>query len=68
MRNEKFPEILNQKQAAKFLGIGIATLWRYAKKGLIPHKKLNRRCLYSKQALVSWIAGSNGKEEVKDEN
>ena len=53
-----FPEVLTQRQAAKFLGTSAPTLRRALRSGSgIPHQRLGARFLFSKQALTTWLAG-----------
>lgn len=51
-------EVLNQVQAAQFLGVSVKTLQKYCCEGKIPHQKLERRYLFSREALIKWLENS----------
>jgi excisionase family DNA binding protein len=44
-------------EAAEFLGVDRNTVYDYAGRGVIPHRRLGKRILFSRQALVVWLAG-----------
>ena len=48
--------------AAKMLGISERTLWALTKNGLIPHRRVGKRILYSVEALKAFVAGEEKKE------
>jgi len=56
---------MSAEQTAAFLGVERKTVYDYANRGLIPHQRLGKRLLFSRQALVSWLgtckAASNRK-------
>ena len=56
------PENLRAKEACKYLGVGLSTLWLYAKQGKIKPIKLSERVtIFKKSDLDSFI---NGRSEV----
>jgi DNA repair protein RadD len=51
-------EVFNADQAAAYLGINPDVLRRYARKGLIPARKVGRKWLFHKDHLVEWLKGN----------
>ena len=51
-------DALNLEQAAQFLGISKKVLKKGFDAGSVPGVKIGRRYLFSKTALVDWVAGS----------
>jgi excisionase family DNA binding protein len=49
-------EVLNADELAAFLGIDRKTVYDYAARGVIPHRRLGRRFLFSRAAVMSWLA------------
>ena len=48
---------VNSATAAKMLGISQGTLTLWTKKGLIPHRRIGGRILYSVEGLKEFAAG-----------
>lgn len=46
---------LDERQAAKFLGIGARTLWQLRKEGSVPYVRIGRSIRYPKPLLVKWL-------------
>lgn len=46
---------LSAEAAARFLGVDRKTVYEYANRGVIPHRRLGKRLLFSRAALVSWL-------------
>lgn len=46
---------LDERQAAKFLGIGARTLWQMRKDGSVPYVKFGKSVRYPKPLLVKWL-------------
>lgn len=46
---------LNERQAAKFLGIGARTLWQLRRDGSVPYVRFGRTVRYPKPLLVKWL-------------
>lgn len=51
------PEIMNADQAARFLGLSAWTVREYSKQGRIPHRRVGRRYIFSRAALLRWLEG-----------
>lgn len=51
------PDVLNAEQVAALLGLDRKTVYEYAGRGQIPHRRLGRRLLFSRSALVAWLGG-----------
>ena len=49
------PECMRAEQLAKFLGVNRKTVYAYAMRGLIPHRRLGRRIVFSRSQVVSWL-------------
>lgn len=52
-RNE--PEVMDVPAVAAFLGVNRKTVYDYAGRGQIPCRRLGKRILFSRSALVSWL-------------
>jgi excisionase family DNA binding protein len=50
-------EVFSADEAATFLGLHPDDVRRYARKGLIPCRKLGKRWLFHKAHLVEWLKG-----------
>lgn len=48
-------EVLTAEDAAAFLGVDRNTVYDYANRGQIPHRRLGRRLLFSRSALIVWL-------------
>lgn len=51
-------EVLNANDVAAFLGVDRKTVYEYAGRGEIPHQRLGKRLLFSREALLSWLQTS----------
>jgi excisionase family DNA binding protein len=51
-------EVMDADEAATFLGIDRKTVYEYAGRGELPHRRLGKRLLFSRQALVLWLSGA----------
>ena len=49
-------EVLNTVQAAELLGVDRKLLARWAKKGKVPCRKPGKGYLFSRTALLAWLA------------
>lgn len=49
------PEVMNAEGAATFLGVDRKTIYDYANRGEIPHQRLGKRLLFSRDALLQWL-------------
>ena len=54
---ERAPEAMNAQQVAEFLGVDRKTVYDYANRGQIPHRRLGKRHLFSRSAIVAWLRG-----------
>jgi excisionase family DNA binding protein len=48
-------ECMNADELAKFLGVNRKTVYAYAMRGVIPHRRLGRRIVFSRSQVVSWL-------------
>jgi excisionase family DNA binding protein len=49
------PEVMDANEVAAFLGVDRNTVYDYAGRGEIPHRRLGKRLLFSRSALVAWL-------------
>ena len=58
-------ECIRADQLAAFLGVNRKTVYEYAARNVIPHRRLGRRIVFSRQQVVAWLgackASSGGK-------
>lgn len=54
------PDVLTVHQAAKLLGLGLHTVYEAAGRGEIPHRRIGRRILFSREAILAWLKGNPG--------
>lgn len=54
-------ECLSVEECAAFLGVDRKTVYDYAGRGVIPCRRLGKRILFSRQALVLWLSGACSK-------
>ena len=47
--------IMNAKEVSEWLRIGRNTLYDYCRRNLIPHRRVGRRILFSRQAMNKWF-------------
>lgn len=60
-------EVLDVDGAARYLGVHEATVYDFAGRGEIPHRRLGRRLLFLKSALLTWVeSGPFSLEAVRD--
>jgi len=59
------PQILDVKQAAKFLRLEITTLYEKTSRKLIPHSKRGNKLYFNSSELKAWI--EQGKVKTRDE-
>lgn len=48
-------EVLSADETAEFLGVDRKTVYDYANRGIIPHRRIGRRILFSRTRLVAWL-------------
>jgi excisionase family DNA binding protein len=49
-------EVMDADELAAFLGVDRKTVYDYAGRGQIPHRRLGKRLLFSRPAIVAWLA------------
>jgi excisionase family DNA binding protein len=49
------PEVMDADEMATFLGVDRKTVYDYAGRGEIPHRRLGKRLLFSRSAIVAWL-------------
>lgn len=54
-------EVMSVEECAAFLGVDRKTVYDYAGRGVIPCRRLGKRILFSRQALVLWLGGACSK-------
>lgn len=47
--------ILSTREAAQLLGISTRKLWELTNRGEVPHTRIGRRVLYSREKLLEWF-------------
>lgn len=57
------PDVLNVEQVADLLGLGRNTVYDAANRGEIPHRRIGRRLLFSRTAVLEWLAGKKPANE-----
>ena len=50
-------EVLTVDQVADLLGLGRNTVYDAANRGEIPHRRVGRRLLFSRTAVLEWLQG-----------
>ena len=56
--NDNLAEVMNVDEAAKFLGIGRNSLDDACKRHEVPHRRVGRRILFSRSALLRWLGAT----------
>jgi excisionase family DNA binding protein len=56
-RRNALMEAMTADEVAEFLGLDRKTVYDYANRKRIPHRRLGKRLLFSRSAVVSWLAG-----------
>ena len=49
------PEVMDADELSAFLGVDRKTVYDYAGRGEIPHRRLGKRLLFSRSAIVAWL-------------
>lgn len=62
---EPNPEVMTADDVAAFLGVDRKTVYDCANRGMIPHQRLGKRLLFSRKALIAWLA-QQGPEPGED--
>lgn len=56
-------EVLNVDEVAELLRVGRNTVYEAANRGEIPHRRVGRRLIFSRSAVMNWL---NGKEPANE--
>ena len=48
--------VMSANELAAFLGVDRKTVYDFAARGVIPHRRLGRRVLFGRQAVLDWLA------------
>jgi excisionase family DNA binding protein len=48
-------EVLSAEQVAELLGVDSKTVYDYANRGEIPCRRLGRRVLFGRRAILDWL-------------
>jgi excisionase family DNA binding protein len=59
-------DVLTAEQAATFLGVSRWTLYASANRHEVPHRRLGRRMLFSRRALLLWLEGASPRSAGKE--
>ena len=51
------PDVLTVDDVADLLGIGRNTVYDAANRGQIPHRRIGRRLIFSRTAVMEWLQG-----------
>ncbi len=57
-------EILTIEEAAAYLQIGRRSLYKLAKEGKIPGKKILNKWRFERESLKAWIRDGNGRRKI----
>jgi excisionase family DNA binding protein len=57
MRNDDMKEILTPREAAEYLSVHVRTIYRLAKFGEIPGRKVGGSWRFKKDTLDDWLSG-----------
>ena len=49
-------EVLKAEEVAELLGVDVKTVYDYAGRGQIPHRRLGRRFIFSRTAILGWLS------------
>jgi excisionase family DNA binding protein len=52
-------DVLTAEEAAAFLGVSRWALYSAANRHEVPHRRLGRRMLFSRRALLVWLEGAS---------
>lgn len=60
--NEALAEVLGVADAAKLLGVSRWALYESCNRNDIPHRRLGKRILFSRAALMVWLEGASSRD------
>jgi len=61
-------EVVSVDEVAQWFGVDRKTVYNAAARGEIPHRRLGKRLLFSRAALVSWLACEGGARRKDAQN
>jgi excisionase family DNA binding protein len=50
-------DVMTVYEVAELLGVAPVTIYRHASRGAIPHRRLGTKILFSREAIMVWLAG-----------
>lgn len=56
-------EVLNVDEVADLLKLGRNTVYEAASRGEIPHRRIGRRLIFSRSAVLEWLSGKTPANE-----
>lgn len=56
--NDNALEVMTAEETAVFLRLQLNTVYDFAGRGVIPHRRVGKRLLFSRSALVAWLGGA----------
>jgi excisionase family DNA binding protein len=59
------PDILTVDEVAAMLGLGRNSVYDGAARGEIPHRRVGKRLIFSRAALVEWLSCKPASSEVQ---
>lgn len=65
MDNPKRTHIMTPKEAAKYLGLHLVTVYRLIKKGILPCFRVGGQWRFKKDLLDAWITESSAANDKK---
>ncbi len=57
-------EVLTAREAARLLRVSADLVYEAANRGDIPHRRLGRRMLFSRRALLAWLRAASQMEAM----
>jgi excisionase family DNA binding protein len=61
-RSVPISDVMSAVQVASFLGVDRKSVYEAAGRGEIPHRRMGRRLLFSRHALIEWLACKGSSE------
>ena len=49
------PDVMTADEVAEYLGVDRNTVYEYAARGMIPHKRLGKRVLFRRGSIIAWF-------------
>jgi excisionase family DNA binding protein len=48
-------EVLSAEQVAELLHVDVKTLYGYVNRGQLPHRRIGRRIIFGRRAILDWL-------------